>query len=94
MSSAYRIRTAPPDPAAADALALEPHDAQDHGWSDHEGKWDMIKHVYKERLYPDGIYQQRLQGVVQWVASALAFVACGVSVALSVPVVNEFVTSK
>jgi len=35
-----------------------------------------------------------LQGVVQWVASAIAFVACGVSVALSVPVVNEFVTSK
>jgi hypothetical protein len=35
-----------------------------------------------------------LQDTVQWAASALAFVACGVSVALSVPVVNKFVTSK
>jgi hypothetical protein len=35
-----------------------------------------------------------LQGTLRWVASALAFVACGVSAALSVPVVNKFVTSK
>lgn len=35
-----------------------------------------------------------LQDTVQWVASALAFVACGVSAALSVPTVNKFVTSK
>lgn len=35
-----------------------------------------------------------VQGTLQWLASALAFVACGVSAALSVPSVNEFVTSK
>jgi hypothetical protein len=35
-----------------------------------------------------------LQNTVQWAASALAFVACGWSVAMSVPGVSKFVISK
>jgi hypothetical protein len=35
-----------------------------------------------------------LQGTLQWVASGLAFAAGVVSAALSIPVVNELVTSK
>ena len=35
-----------------------------------------------------------LQDTVQWVASVVAFVSCGVAAAMSVPAVNKLVTSR